>query len=198
MKQLTNDDFKAAADKLGCEPEVIQAVAEVESTGDGFLTNGDVKILFEPHLFWRNLASEGFKLISIQTLSKSNPDILYKDWKAGAYGKMSEQWDRIKRAIAIEEEAALLSASYGKFQILGSNYATCGYDSVQDYVNDMKTGEAAHLNAFVHFILSNKWQSFLQKKDWAGFAIRYNGKSYAVNHYDTKMQQAYNVLKRNN
>lgn len=162
------------------------------------MENGDVKILFEPHLFWRNLKAVGFKDLSIESLAKSHPDILYRNWKAGAYGKVSQQWDRLKRAIQIDEEAALLSASYGKFQILGSNYAACKYDSVQDYVDDMMISEAAHLNAFVNFIISNNLQVYLQKKDWSGFALRYNGKFYAVNKYDTKMQTAYNVLKRNN
>lgn len=198
MKSITEEEYKRAADILQCEVEVIKAVAEVESTGAGFNANGEVKILFEPHLFYRNLTKIGFKPLSIESLAKSNPDILYPVWKAGAYGKTSEQWNRLRRAITIDEEAALLSASYGKFQILGSNYGPCRYDNVYDFVDEMMIDENAHLRAFTKFIISNKMQQYLQKKDWAGFALRYNGKSYKVNKYDTKMQAAYNVLKRNN
>jgi hypothetical protein len=55
----------------------------------------------------------------------------------------------------------------------------------------MYKDEGQHLKAFSGFIKSNKLEKYLQKKDWAGFAKRYNGPAYAQNKYDIKMKEAY-------
>ena len=53
----------------------------------------------------------------------------------------------------------------------------------------MCTGEDKQLEAFARFVkLTGLWPN-LERKDWAGFAKRYNG--YAQNHYDKKLEEAY-------
>jgi hypothetical protein len=52
MPDLLNDnDFQEAATLLNCDVPAIKAVAEVESAGDGFLSDGRVKNLFEGDKF---------------------------------------------------------------------------------------------------------------------------------------------------
>ena len=36
----------------------------------------------------------------------------------------------------------------------------------------------------------------LQKKEWASFAAKYNGKGYETNHYDAKLKAAYDRFKQ--
>ena len=45
------------------------------------------------------------------------------------------------------------------------------------------------------FIQSNRLDTYLRNKDWAGFAKRYNGPSYAENQYDKKLEKAYHKHK---
>ena len=55
----------------------------------------------------------------------------------------------------------------------------------------MNSGAAAHLDAFVSFILANRLDGALRAKNWASFARGYNGPAYAQNAYDKKMAAAY-------
>ena len=46
------------------------------------------------------------------------------------------------------------------------------------------------------FIQSNRLDTYLRNKDWAGFAKRYNGPAYAENQYDKKLEKAYHKHKK--
>lgn len=187
-KFLTEKDYLDAAYTIGCDVASIKAVVEVESKGSGFLNNGDVKILFEPHIFWRELRNLG---IDPNKYTSGNSDILYQNWKTGAYGSTNIQWSKMNRAIKINKEAALKSASYGKFQIMGFNHKLCGYNKVTDFVNNMMESERYHLLAFIEFIKNRNLTKFLINRNWEKFAEGYNGKGYKENKYDTKLMEAY-------
>lgn len=180
MKTLIEQDFKNAAQQLGCEVAAIKAVAETESRGDGFLASGEPKILFERHKFFKYTNGK---------FAKTHPDLCNKN--AGGYGKESEQHKKLARAIALDRNAALMSCSWGKFQVMGFNWEPLGYKSVQDFVNKMYDNEAEHLDSFVRYINSFGLRSAIQKKNWALFAKLYNGPDYAKNNYDKKMAAFY-------
>src|SRR6187399_2636802 len=188
---ITEKAFNDSAALIGVDPATIKAVAEVESSGDGFLPSGHVKILFEPHVFWRELKTRG---IDPKTITGSE-DILYEKWGSKPYGKNSAQPERLKRAIAINREAALMSASYGKFQIMGFNYKLAGYKGIEEFVATMNASEDDHLHAFINFVKNKNLVDELQRKDWAGFAKVYNGSGYKQNKYDEKLEAAYNKFK---
>src|ERR1700730_9648876 len=120
---ITDNDFQAAAKTIGCEVAVIHSVESVESGGAGFLKDGSVVILFEPHIFWKELLKRG---IDPKAHVSGNEDILYPVWGTKPYGPVTEQWSRLNRAMQIHREAALCSASWGRFQIMGFNYTACG------------------------------------------------------------------------
>jgi hypothetical protein len=103
---------------------------------------------------------------------------------------------RLDKAELIDKDSALMSASWGKFQILGENYQSAGFKNVQDFVNSQNASEKDHLNAFIQFITNNKLNGVtliehLRNKDWASFARGYNGPGYKENKYDLKLEQAY-------
>ncbi len=174
--------FINAAKKIGCSVAMVKAIYEVESQGSGFLPNGDVKILFEPHIFWKELRNKGIKPIV--------SDICYPTWGTKPYGKVSEQHKRLARAVIIDRDAALKSASWGLFQILGNNYKLCGCVSLQGFINKMSESEESQLELFVNYIINSHLDDEMREEDCAGFARAYNGPMYAKNSYDKKIKAA--------
>ena len=129
----------------------------------------------------------------IQTnLLKGNENIVYFKWTKIYYSE--DQYLRLEKAKKINTDAALKSTSWGLFQIMGFNHLTCGYKTVEDYVNDMCLNEEKQLQAFINFIKNdsngNKYTA-LKAKDWTLFAKLYNGSGYAQNQYDTKLKKYY-------
>ena len=60
MENLTENDFQRVADLLGIEVAVVKAVQAVETGGHGgFVAPGRPMILFEGHIFWRELKKRG-------------------------------------------------------------------------------------------------------------------------------------------
>lgn len=94
--------------------------------------------------------------------------------------------------IGLDPDAALKSAPWGKFQIMGANYEAAGYPSVSEFVLDMSRTEKNHLKAFVNFIITDpSLKKAIINKDWLGFARIYNGP--AQDGYDVRMKDAYNA-----
>jgi hypothetical protein len=187
---LKFSDIEHAAKLLGVQPCAVKAVVEVESSGSGFLPDGRVKILFEGHIFWKELRKRG-----IDPAAHAAPDILYPKWDRSKYKGGAAEYERLDAAALINRDAALCSASYGLFQIMGFNHKACGFDTVQGFVDAQKNGEAEQLQAFCAFIQSEKLGKFLAALDFAGFALRYNGPGYAENRYDEKLRRAYERCK---
>lgn len=181
---LSEEDYQNAATRLSAEVAAIKAVAQVETMGKAFDDNGRPTILFERHHFHRHTGGK---------YDATNPTI--SNATAGGYGKFSAQYDKLEEAYKLDEEAALKSASWGRFQIMGSNHAASGFDTVRAFVLAMTRSEAAHLDAFVSFVDSNKTRvKALRDKDWATFAKMYNGAGYAKGGYDVNMKNAYDAI----
>ncbi|NRT11534.1 N-acetylmuramidase family protein [Flavobacterium sp. 14A] len=179
---ISLQSFTAAAKYIGCAVSAIRAVDKVESRGSGFLKNGDVKILFEPHVFYKYLRKANITPV----LS----DICYPKWGTKPYGKESEQHAKLQRAVAINREVALMASSWGRFQIMGFNYKLCGCLSIQEFVNKMMESEEAQLELFVKYIMASHLDDELRAKDFTAFAAQYNGPLYFKNNYHTKMATA--------
>ena len=184
QRGITEAQYAAVASALGVDVAAIKAVAEVEASGDGLLASGKPKVLFEAHVFHR---------LTDGRYDSTQPKLSSPHWNRSLYGAGGEhQWDRLDQARALDENAALQSASWGRFQIMGFNSQKAGFDSLSSFVTAMKSGEGEHLRAFANFIQSDSTMlTALRNHDWANFALRYNGEGYAANQYDTKMAEAY-------
>jgi hypothetical protein len=184
VRGITQAAFQAAAESLGCEVAAIQAVAEVESRGDGFLPDNRPKILFERHIFSR---------YTNRKFDAKYPDISARS--TGGYQGGGKEYARLEKAYRLDADAALMSASWGRFQIMGFNFKACGCKTVREYVESVKQSEDNQLLHFVGFCKSNHLDDELRDKRWADFARKYNGPAYAKNQYDIKMAKAYEKYK---
>ena len=74
---------------------------------------------------------------------------------------------------------------------MGFHWQTLGYPSLKDFVDGMYVSEANHLESFVRYVDKNGLAKDLKNKNWAAFALGYNGKDYKINKYDDKLAAAY-------
>lgn len=176
---LTAADFARAAAALGCPVAAVRALVEVESKG-GFLPDGRPRILFERHKF-STLTGHAFDV--------GHPNVSAR--QPGGYLGGAREYDRLGEALALDREAALKSASWGAFQIMGFNHDRAGYSDVESFVAAMVSGHAVQLDAFVTFVRSAGLAPALAGQDWPAFAHGYNGPAYARFAYDTRIAAAY-------
>lgn len=192
---LTMPHIHSAAKQLQCDAPAVQAVLRVESTGRGFLPDGRPTVLFEGHIFYRQLILRG---ADVPSLCKAYPSLVYPNWTKAHYSSGTGEWGRLTIARSIHEEAALCAASWGLFQIMGHNHKACGYVTVGAFATAMHIGEEEHLAAFVQFVKANGLAGHLASHNWVAFARAYNGPGYAQNAYHQRLAQAYASYKEQN
>lgn len=193
-KFLSEEDLKAFAQQYGLELAAVKAVNAVESSGKGFLLDGRPRILFEGHVFWRQLKKAGID--PEEYVNPHSKDVLYAKLTKVHYRGGKQEYDRLEKAAGLSDltifhQAAYQSASYGAFQIMGHHFASLGYPSVDHFVSDMYVHERNHLQAFGRFCQHNGLLQHIKTKNWAAFARGYNGPGYKENKYDAKLQEAY-------
>lgn len=179
---LTEKDFQAAAAELGCSVAAIKAVAQIEAPKGAFLPDGRPVILFEAHHFSR---------LTHRRYDFSHPNISSPKWNRKLYRSPAGEHERLEEAAKLDRNAALMSASWGRFQIMGFNYREAGFASLQAFVNAMYKSEPAQLRAFVKLVKAWGLADELQRLDFEGFAYRFNGPAHAQNKYAPRMADAY-------
>lgn len=176
--------YAAAAKRIGCTIAAIKAVAEVESGRlGGFSAPGRPVVLFEGHWFHRYTKGK---------YAASHPTLCYPKWTKQFYAKDQEgEWARFQAAYALDARSAILSASFGVFQVMGFNFAICGYKTVEAFFGAMRLSEDNHLDAFDDYVVNSGLADELKRLDWDGFAHGYNGPEYRKNDYAGKLRRAY-------
>jgi hypothetical protein len=181
-KRIEDLDLPRVGALIGVGEDEVHAVMDVEAAGSGFDNEGRPKMLFEPHIFYRELPAEKRDQAIVEGLA-------YPVWRKGAYPR--DSYPRLLRAMQIDEEAALKAASWGLGQILGVNHKAAGYATVREMVEAFTDDEDNHLEAMIRFIKANKLDDNLRAHDWDGFARGYNGPRYAEHGYEIKLEAAY-------
>lgn len=183
--RLELSDLELVASEAEIELPALQAVVAVEAAGSGFDSVGRPKILYEPHIFYRQLDI-------VKRDEATAEGLAYPKWGEKPYPRGSNaQYDRLNAAMEIDQSAALKSCSWGMGQVMGSNHRAAGYGDVETMVLACMDSEAKQVEMMVNFIRSNKLLSAIQNKDWTTFARGYNGPGYAKNSYDVKLADAY-------
>ncbi|WP_150539442.1 N-acetylmuramidase family protein, partial [Actinobacillus vicugnae] len=194
---VLEEHYELLAKELGVEKEVLKAVAEVESRGEGFINVNGVrkaKILYERHYMYRLLRDEkNYSTEHLTKLVNEDQDIINKRMSE-KYGTSLYQYTRLEKAKKIDNYSAIKSCSWGRFQVMGIYYDKGGYVSPSEFERAM---HLCDLQQFVYFknYLKKVAPSIIpamKSKDWARIARIYNGPDYSKNQYDIKMKSAYN------
>ena len=184
--KLSEGDYQKAAKDVGCDEAMIVAIASIESKSSPYLANGRPKILFERHWFRR---------ITKKVYDESNPGISAAyNRKANGYLGGAQEYLRLEEAMGLDVNAALKSASWGQFQIMGFNHKAAGFTKVTEFVTAMYGPPINHLNALVSFLQSKKADKFIKTgttPNFKKFATTYNGTDAIKNNYHVKLKKAY-------
>jgi len=188
--KLTQADFDAAATALGpgVSAALVRAFAEVESGGrSGFGADGRPVIAYEGHTFRKLTGAKydaAFPLLSYPYKVKAGPQ-----WQQNNKNQ-DAAWATLAKAMALDANAAQQACSWGMFQVMGFNYQTCGYPTVDAFVAAMKAGEAGQLQAFVGFCKAQRGMvAAMVGKDFKKMASIYNGADFGD--YDKRIERAY-------
>lgn len=190
-KALRQIELVGAADTLEVELAAVMAVNEVESRGVGFHHGGARHnapvILFERHIMHRRLQLHG---VAVDEARRRHPGLVNP--RPGGYLGGPAEHRRLEAAVEIHEAAAIESASWGLFQIMGFHWSHLGYASAHAWREAMRASEGHQLEAFVRFIEADPAiHAALRRRDWRDFARRYNGPDFERNDYDTRLAAAY-------
>lgn len=180
-ERLGDVELGVIAQSIGVGEDELHAVIDVETPGNGFDEKGRPRMLFEPHIFYRELAGE-------ERQRAIEAGLAYPKWKR-SYPK--DSYPRLQRAMEINREAAFRSASWGIGQVMGFNHKLADYPTAEAMVIDFVDSENAQLQGMVNFIRNAGLADELQRHDWAGFARGYNGAGYKNNDYDTKLAKRF-------
>ncbi len=200
-KRLEDVDLPRIGHEIGVGEDVIHAIIDVEAPKAGFDPEGRPRILFEPHIFYRELGPGAKRDEAVRQ------GLAYKTWRKGTYGPESAQYGKLERALKIDETAALKSCSWGRSQIMGFNHLLAGYAAVQIMVREFCDDEDNHIEAMVRFLKTRKIRGvsldeYLRRidrlkrpstaADWAPVAEGYNGSAYATHDYHGRLAKAHN------
>ncbi|EHU2954070.1 N-acetylmuramidase domain-containing protein [Acinetobacter baumannii] len=199
-KFLKDSDYKKAAERLKVSELTIRVFGAVEGRGVGFLSNGKPKILFERHRMYAYLRLKKGTAFA-DKMAAERPNIVNR--KTGGYLGNEAEYVRLEQAKQIDVDSALMSTSWGQFQVMGENWKQLGYASVQEFVEQQFASESYQLEAFIRFI---EWKTgtFNKKKvtlidalraeNWDIVFTLYNGSNYKKLGYQAKFQKEYDHL----
>ncbi|WP_180644453.1 N-acetylmuramidase domain-containing protein [Acinetobacter bereziniae] len=199
-KLLKDSDYSAAAERLKVSELSIRVFGAVEGRGVGFLKNGKPKILFERHRMYAYLRLKKGAAFA-NKMATERPNIVNR--KSGGYQGNEAEYVRLELAKQIDVDCALMSASWGQFQIMGENWKELGYSSAQDFVDQQFASESFQLEAFIRFIewksgiIDNKKVALidaLRAENWNAVFTLYNGPNYKKLGYQAKFQKEWDHL----
>jgi peptidoglycan hydrolase-like protein with peptidoglycan-binding domain len=199
-KFLKDSDYKKAAERLKVSELTIRVFGAVEGRGVGFLSNGKPKILVERHRMYAYLRLKKGTAFA-DKMAAERPNIVNR--KTGGYLGNEAEYVRLEQAKQIDVDSALMSTSWGQFQVMGENWKQLGYASVQEFVEQQFASESYQLEAFIRFI---EWKTgtfdkkkvtlidALRAENWDIVFTLYNGPNYKKLGYQAKFQKEYDHL----
>ncbi|MEJ8574160.1 N-acetylmuramidase domain-containing protein [Microbaculum marinum] len=182
---MTSKGMEIVCEMLNIGEPEIWAVLTVETRGFGYLVDRRPQILFERHIFSKRTG---------HIYDAKHSDI---SGQPGGYKGGRAEYDRLEKAMELDEEEALKSASWGLPQVMGFNHRVVNKETVQEMVAGMVESEDLQLEALGNFIMGNpKCRIGIQRRDWGTFAACYNGPNFRRNDYDNRLAAAYEKNRR--
>lgn len=186
--RLSAKTYAAFAKRLKCSVAHIRALVYVEAGKAGFWNDGNMKLLYEGHVAYRETSGHERKALVRAGLA-------WRAWGDVKYGGASVSRNRLKDALRIAGAKAYRWASYGIGQIMGFNAEMLGYDSAMDMFGQFKQSEANQLDGIMRFLKAKSLIEPLRNGDWKAVAYGYNGSAYAKHDYDGRLARAAAMFK---
>jgi hypothetical protein len=188
-EQLGFDGFEESpemqdlADSAGIPTEVLQAILEVESSGDSSAMR------FEPHLFLR-----------------ARPDlkncIPYSPQKNASWSNTRSETNREAFEFARRHDAieAIRSSSWGAFQVLGQHLLDLADGHAGDALKAFDENPEAISEKLVAawFAANQGARVAANELDFEALARQYNGPHFAAHGYDKRLRSAWQKIKGGN
>lgn len=175
-------DIPHLAYRIGVDEDHLRAFLEVEAASRGYDRHGRPRMLFEPHVFYRNLSGADRD-------EAVRAGLAYRRWGERPYP--SDSYPRLVEAMEIDESAALMACSIGLSQVLVENHEMVGYDTPQEMWQAFMDDEEEHVEAMVNYILATNIADDLAAGRWETVARVYNGPGYRKHNYHGRMAAAY-------
>jgi murein L,D-transpeptidase YcbB/YkuD len=167
---FTEADYQAAARRLGAPVAHVKAIADVESAGETFW------LLSRQELPAVRLEAHWFGKLTGHRFDDSHPDLSCVEWNpALAATTRAGAWDQVRRAEALDHNAAREATSWGAFQVMGFNWERLHYETVDQFADAMQTA-SGQLEAFTRYIEADPaLKASLAIGAWQDVENRYNG-----------------------
>lgn len=197
-KSLTVSDsqYKSIAKELGCEEAAVRAIAKKETKGSAYYPNGLPAILFERHKFFKftkpKTGTHPYSKFSDICNPSGGGYSAPKDWDLG---DCAYQYGKLLKAAELDKDAAIMSCSWGAFQVLAEYYKEMGYKSPGQIMNQCLESIDGQIQLFIDFVKMKDRETSIIKhiknKNWEKVAEAYNGKYYKPD-YPSDLERFYN------
>jgi hypothetical protein len=192
--------------RLGFDPGAAVAVLAIESGGRGFAADGRMIIRFENHLFFRQWGQAHAQVFNQFFSFNAAQPWLDHQWRPDPgqafrpfHGSQDGEWQVFSFARNLDDTGAKLSISMGGPQIVGFNFSTLGFGSVQQMFDSFSAGDRNQIEGLFHFIQGTGSNSrrvqALQAQDFVTFATLYNGPGQAAQ-YGSLMHSLFDAFER--
>ena len=169
-----------AAEQLGVEAAVIQAIEAVESGGR------PAAVRFEPHLWHRKYAEFGLT----EAQRDQMPFTRNNEVPFSRVGSETNE-AAFNKAMTISGPLALYSTSFGLYQVMGYNFTNFKTDAEGIVARFRADPEGVSYELLVTWFRGNpKAIEAAKNKDWAELARRYNGPAN-VARYAPRLEREY-------
>lgn len=197
--KINNSNYEHAASILNLEVAVLKAFAKKEAPRGAFQgDNGEhATVLFERHYMFRYLSGSNTDIENLRSSYSGSIEFdRIVNRKAGGYGKYKEQPLKIDLAKSMNPDYAIMSASWGSFQVMGSYYKWL-YETTSEFEVAMNNSESEQFNYFLEYLKNVKGLiKALQDKDFQKAAKLYNGPD-APESYGNDIENFYNNIIKN-
>lgn len=190
IRFLSRKAIFSSALSIGVDPSIVMAIREVIGKPEGFLSDGRPLVTFEHHKFYQYVSQRLGESTAMQWAQKY-PNLCSPYWTQTVYKNPEGEWDRFDQARMLDATCAMLSSSWGMFEIMGFNYALAGLDSVQDFVSEMNYSEILQHSALLTFIRNQPlFLAALETHDYSRIDRMFNSKHAYAMDYRTKLEAA--------
>lgn len=176
----------APAHPIGIVPPIqAAAIAQVESRGQAFNSDGSMVIRFEPHIFQAKVDAAFFDA----HFKVGDPiwngdqhqfyDLADNSWKP-FHGNQVLEYRALTAALALDEEAAYASTSMGAGQVMGFNATAIGFANARQMFAVLRKSSVAQIVAVINYCLENPdLVEAMKQHDYHTVASLYNGPANA-------------------